>query len=78
MSSGPDHSRNRVVNSKYPAGPCACTGNLNNCDDFGSQAQAQRRFDWCVQVVGTDVHRLDSDGDSVASEVAVHYNVKIY
>ena len=25
-------------------------------------------FDWCMQVVGTDVHQLDSDGDGVACE----------
>ena len=51
-----------------PAGPCACTGNLYNCSDFCTQAQAQRCFDWCMQQVGTDIHRLDSDGDGVACE----------
>ncbi len=51
-----------------PTGPCACSGNLYNCDDFSSQAAAQACFDWCMAEVGTDVHRLDSDGDGVACE----------
>ena len=51
-----------------PAGPCACSENLYSCQDFGTQVQAQACFDWCMQVVGTDVHQLDSDGDGVACE----------
>lgn len=51
-----------------PAAPCACTGNLYNCSDFATQAATQGCFDWCMQEVGTDVHRLDSDGDGVACE----------
>ncbi|MFN8463999.1 MAG: phospholipase D-like domain-containing protein [Caldilineaceae bacterium] len=51
-----------------PAGPCACTGNLYNCSDFATQAQAQRCYAWCIQEVGTDIHRLDSDNDGVACE----------
>ena len=43
-----------------PSGPCACTGNLYNCGDVSTQAQAQSCFNWCMQQVGTDVHRLDS------------------
>jgi hypothetical protein len=51
-----------------PAGPCACTGNLYNCPDFGSQAEAQACFDWCVSLGAGDVHQLDSNEDGVACE----------
>ena len=51
-----------------PAAPCACTGNLYNCSDFPTQATAQGCFDWCMQEVGTDVHRLDGDGNGIACE----------
>jgi hypothetical protein len=49
-------------------GPCLCTGNLYNCSDFGTQAEAQACFDHCWDQVGTDIHRLDSDGDGKACE----------
>jgi hypothetical protein len=49
-------------------GPCLCTGNLYNCSDFGTQAEAQACFDHCWDQVGTDIHRLDSDGDGEACE----------
>jgi hypothetical protein len=51
-----------------PAGPCACTGNLYNCGDFGTQAAAQACYDWCVSLGAGDVHQLDSDGDGEACE----------
>ena len=39
-----------------------------NCGDFPTHAAAQGCFDWCMQEVGTDVHRLDGDGDGIACE----------
>jgi phosphatidylserine/phosphatidylglycerophosphate/cardiolipin synthase-like enzyme len=47
-------------------GSCACTGNLYNCSDFSTQAQAQACFDWCMGQGAGDIHQLDSDGDGVA------------
>ena len=47
---------------------CECWGNLYNCDDFGTQAEAQAVYDYCMAQVGFDVHRLDGDGDGVACE----------
>jgi len=51
-----------------PSGLCACTGNFYSCGDFDTQAQAQRCHDSCIQKVGTDIHRLDSDNDGEACE----------
>lgn len=45
-----------------------CGYNAYNCSDFGTQAEAQAAFDYCVALGAGDIHRLDSDGDSVACE----------
>jgi len=47
---------------------CECSGNVYNCDDFATQQQAQRCFDFCKAGTGTDVHLLDSDADGIACE----------
>ena len=51
-----------------PAPVCECWANLYNCSDFGTQAEAQTCFDFCMATVGYDVHRLDGDGDGIACE----------
>lgn len=47
---------------------CACTGNLYNCSDFTTQAQAQACFDHCVEQGAGDIHKLDNNDDGVACE----------
>ncbi|MDD3006480.1 MAG: thermonuclease family protein [Candidatus Pacebacteria bacterium] len=58
--------------TKTPAvtvsGTYNCSGNVYNCGDFTSQAQAQAIYDYCMQTVGSDIHRLDSDKDEVVCE----------
>ncbi len=49
-------------------GPCLCTGDLYNCSDFDTQAEAQACHDHCMAEVGYDIHNLDSDGDGEACE----------
>ena len=47
---------------------CDCSGNIYNCSDFGTQAQAQACFDFCWALGKGDVHNLDADGDGIACE----------
>jgi uncharacterized protein YraI len=49
-------------------GVCSCSGDLYNCDDFGTHAAAQACFDYCRSLGHGDVHRLDRDNDGVACE----------
>jgi len=48
--------------------PCSCDGNLYNCTDFATRAEAQRCYDYCMGQVGYDIHGLDSDKDGEACE----------
>ena len=41
---------------------------LYNCTDFNSQNEAQAVYDMCLDQVGYDIHKLDSDGDNIACE----------
>jgi endonuclease YncB( thermonuclease family) len=45
-----------------------CSDNLYNCSDFDSQGKAQEMFDYCMDIVGEDVHDLDRDGNGLACE----------
>ena len=57
--------------AKQPAGAgsgCDCSGNVYNCSDFKTQAQAQECFDHCWRLKGRDVHKLDRDGDGRVCE----------
>jgi len=53
-----------------PAGPsvCDCSGDIYNCIDFATQAQAQACYDHCWQITGYDIHKLDRDKDGLACE----------
>lgn len=46
--------------------PCSCEGNLYNCVDFSTQAEAQTCYDFCLTQTGQDIHRLDGRGDGRA------------
>lgn len=56
--------------TEIASGPCSCSGNLYNCDDFSSQGAAQACFDFCVGQGQGDIHRLDQDNDNIACESA--------
>jgi len=47
--------------------PIECNRNIYNCDDFSTQAEAQKVFEYCGGSAN-DIHRLDGDGDGVACE----------
>ena len=49
-------------------GPCDCSGNLYNCSDFKTHAEAQACYEHCLKVTGKDVHRLDGNRDGEACE----------
>jgi len=50
-------------------GQCSCSGNLYNCGDFATHAQAQACYDHCMMERGFDVHNLDADDDGQACEL---------
>lgn len=47
---------------------CECSGDIYNCGDFQKQSEAQKCFNYCVDLGRGDVHRLDSDNDGLACE----------
>ncbi len=51
-----------------PSGCGTCAFDAYNCSDFSTQARAQACFDYCMALVGYDVHRLDADNNGVACE----------
>lgn len=51
-----------------PDAVCDCSGNHYNCGDFRSHNEAQRCFEYCRDVTGSDIHQLDGDNDAVACE----------
>jgi micrococcal nuclease len=57
-----------VPTSPPPAAVCDCSGNIYNCSDFSTHAQAQACYDYCVSQGRGDIHRLDGDNDGVACE----------
>ena len=46
---------------------CSCSGNVYNCDDFGTHREAQACYEKCGGV-NNDVHQLDRDKDGSACE----------
>lgn len=51
-----------------PAAACDCSGNIYNCSDFSTHAQAQACYEYCIAQGRGDVHGLDRDKDGVACE----------
>jgi hypothetical protein len=47
---------------------CDCSKDLYNCADFSTTSEAQSCYDYCVSKGNGDVHRLDTDHDSLACE----------
>ena len=45
-----------------------CSGNVYNCSDFKTHAEAQSAFDYCFNLIGSDIHKLDADNNGVACE----------
>lgn len=48
--------------------PCACTGDLYNCDDLSTYANAQACYDYCIVQGMGDIHELDQDDDGIVCE----------
>ena len=47
---------------------CDCSGNIYNCSDFSTHAEAQACYEYCKSLGRGDVHRLDGDDDGIACE----------
>lgn len=47
---------------------CTCSGNTYNCSHFSTQKRAQSCYDYCLELVGRDVYRLDGNGDGIVCE----------
>jgi hypothetical protein len=55
--------------STPPANCTTCADDVYNCDDFATQAEAQACHDYCMNLVGCDIHELDGyDNDGLACE----------
>lgn len=48
--------------------PCDCSYNRYDCSDFPTHAAAQACYEYCLRIVGWDVHWLDDDNDGSACE----------
>lgn len=51
-----------------PTPVCDCSGNVYNCSDFTTQAQAQACYEYCIAQGCGDIHDLDRDNDGLACE----------
>lgn len=51
-----------------PPAVCSCSGNVYNCSDFSTRAQAQSCYNYCRSQGRGDVHKLDRDNDGDACE----------
>jgi len=49
-------------------GPCDCSGDIYNCSDFSTHAEAQACYEYCKSLGRGDVHRLDGNNDGIACE----------
>lgn len=45
-----------------------CSQNIYNCSSFNTQAEAQAAYNYCMAQTGTDIHKLDQDGDGAVCE----------
>jgi len=58
----------RTPTPTLPAAVCDCSGDIYNCSDFSTQAEAQACYDYCWSLGCGDIHRLDGDNDGIACE----------
>lgn len=56
------------TDQQAPAGCNLCNRNAYNCRDFNSQSAAQACYQFCYEVSGKDIHKLDGGGDGVVCE----------
>lgn len=54
--------------SQLPANCQICNRNAYNCSHFDTQADAQTCYQSCLDISGTDIHKLDGGGDGVVCE----------
>lgn len=59
---------NELTNQDAPAGCLTCSRNAYNCSDFDTQSEAQACYQFCLNEVDEDVHRLDGGGDGLVCE----------
>lgn len=45
-----------------------CSGNVYNCSNFKTHAETQNAFDYCFNLISSDIHKLDADNNGVACE----------
>lgn len=56
--------------SSTDSGRCDCPSADLDCADFSSHEEAQDVYDCCLEVKGSDTHRLDRDSDGLACETS--------
>lgn len=45
-----------------------CAKDTYDCKDFTSKQHAQETFDYCMQIIGMDIHKIDGDNNGLACE----------
>ena len=50
------------------AAVCDCSGDLYDCSDFSTHAEAQACYEYCESLGRGDIHCLDRDNDGIACE----------
>lgn len=59
----------RAVSPLVESPSCYCPSSDVDCGDFSTHDAAQEVFDCCLELKGSDVHRLDgNDNDGLACE----------
>lgn len=57
-----------IDSSNLPSFCQVCDRNAYNCADFNSRADAQTCYQTCLDLTGTDIHKLDGGGDGLVCE----------
>lgn len=62
-----------TVPTSIPVSPtespvCDCSGDIYNCPDFTTHAQAQACHNYCMEQGQGDIHELDADDNGLACE----------
>ena len=50
------------------AAACDCSGDIYDCSDFSTHAEAQACYEYCKSLGREDIHRLDRDNDGKVCE----------
>ena len=59
---------NNVNNNDSQQNTYDCVSDKYNCSDFNSCSQAKEAYNYCLNNIGYDIHKLDADNDGTPCE----------